>query len=1048
MEGRASNAAAGAGLVEDENANNQKQQGEAGKSTDGARGLESVTLPHPVEGGAWERLLRSFGKALQLVPAKARKSAPAAHPELAAARLCVARMLRQYAGTRKAVLYVQHTDRFGDRANDVEACRVAVTADDYIDLACGEERPCRHRVGLNEGRYSAIAFLDCPITPDTVTHIFSRYPYVQNIYAGLHVYGNEHVSIADGEMRAQWQAAIDETPGSAGEFAVSISGHPTIVEPDHHWLQAQNGPPGTIVERLARYVEYAYAIYRVSRRAAASPVVLTTPHSVWGNSDPHLTVVGNSRVWVFGAKFCVVELGERRGARRVPVPTEWLQSTYNKLLTTPVLDSEARRRAGDWLRQQIKNTDGTADPASILAAAEVFALSARASQQVDDLLPFTRTWYGRWVPKRSADLIAAFGTAVQQRELWCAKLTRWFFYLLILAAVAPWPQFNCVMVERPRPIVQYREYTMGFVTVSLPTTTWERVFVWHELVEECSIGLGNYAWSTLTPRAGLAVAGLTTWCSLPMASAQNVVPTLYEQVESDPTALIGIGGSYPINSPIPALDYVGEYKTQAPTSVIQISDDAIVEPGVVTKIGCYLVGLAFTLHPNVYAPNACNMVASARNRQIADMPGFDEVAFGEFEDRFIADLSARDGMEAEFVVPSFEEWNARFPQKQQERHREALRKVAADGLDDDFREMFPKKEKLILLPGEKHKDPRTIIGGSDEVSVTVGPTFYGLKNKSLEVNHPMAPVFYACSQKADELETWASRTDERRAVCGDDQIAVVARDDGWVVIEIDGKRHDAHMHAGFHHAKWRAYRVYGMPDADGRMAWFCEQQKCTRAGTKSRTVRIKFDYRVRSGDHDTTIGNTIVTDGIQGEAVMIAKIGDRRTIGERIKNQLLRLGYEVDIRVHDSLHTATFLSGRFYPVAGRVLWGPMPGRQLVKLGWMLDNHGSNTTVKWAGVVKAYDRYLFVPFLRVYVAHVRQLLGAVWSKAERQRDGFYVKAHEGAPQEPDEETWNMFYNVYGLGPADEEEFKKQLQRATSLPFIVDSPFVVDMAEVDA
>ncbi len=300
---------------------------------------------------------------------------------------------------------------------------------------------------------------------------------------------------------------------------------------------------------------------------------------------------------------------------------------------------------------------------------------------------------------------------------------------------------------------------------------------------------------------------------------------------------------------------------------------------------------------------------------------------------------------------------------------------------------------------------------------------------------------------AGQLGAWYASALEGggRITCGDDQLAVTAT----YIIEGDGSRHDAHMHELFFELKWAVYRKviafvpgdvykYAMDAARNTVAH-------TRLG-----VKYTHAYRVRSGDPDTTDGNCVTTDFV---AKVISDIvsGDewavpKQEIVRRVEETVLKLGYEVKVKLHRNPFDATFLSGAFLTVDGRWFWYPLVGRLLTKIGWTMRSVSSRRSwIDFAGTLNSFATFKYVPFLRVYIERVSQLIPEKY-RLTRPAVRWGVEAGD-VPPAPTEDTWDAFYQRYSLSPADEVRFAEALSKVTRLPFILDSQSVRDMVAID-
>jgi hypothetical protein len=461
--------------------------------------------------------------------------------------------------------------------------------------------------------------------------------------------------------------------------------------------------------------------------------------------------------------------------------------------------------------------------------------------------------------------------------------------------------------------------------------------------------------------------------------------------------------------------------------------------------------------PHVAVPNQANMAKAVRNRQIARMPAADQAVFSGHAEKFFKRLAIVD---FQFRLVEFEEWNQRFPLFRQARQCKALLDLEQGSLSDHeicVRNMFSKIEKIFKRVSY---DPRCILGGSDAWNVMFGPWMYSIGNSMAQAfgptgNDAFPNVYYATATTPQELGCWFARAlDEGgKVLSGDDQLIVVIIDGKPVLIEVDGKRHDAHMHEGFHEFKWT---YYGKIQPSGHwpksIHWVREQSRNTYA--RSRVgVKCTFEYRVRSGDPDTTKGNTscthLVAEVIE-EAYKVAVCESHDPV-EAAVDAAAQLGYEIDIKVSSSPSDVTFLSGVFVPVDGEWLWTPKMGRLIASLGWTVKlSHfeGAPFWTRVAGDLNSFSGYRFLPFFRVYYELVLELIPEKF-RAARSMEKRTVTADGPMPLEPGSDTWAWVSRRYGLSLEDEVSFSRELEpvRIFGIPYMVSSTVFKVIAEVD-
>jgi len=449
--------------------------------------------------------------------------------------------------------------------------------------------------------------------------------------------------------------------------------------------------------------------------------------------------------------------------------------------------------------------------------------------------------------------------------------------------------------------------------------------------------------------------------------------------------------------------------------------------------------------PTVALPCQQNLLVAIRNRQIAKMPETDENYFWSVANKYLANVRKQ------IDVPDidFDAWNVRFPRGRQLDHLRAL-EGWANGLYNDYdvlkRSGFMKVEKIMRLAKGAY-DPRLISGASDAYNVVVGPWFHSAKKCLKGAFERFRNVVHVSSETSRELGEWfeAAAMEGGRVVCGDDQLINVC---GWW-IEVDGKRHDAHMTGAFLEFSYRVWeKVMDYIPAEV-YRYVIKGSKKRIASNKQYGLKWTHEHRVCSGDPWTKDNNSVCADLVAShvEDTFRENMHLVDELWEKIiKDKLLRLGYEVEITITRNPEDVTFLSGAFYPVGGVVYWGPLPGRQLAKIGWSLRRHAQAKSWKeFAGILNSYRDYSFIPFLRRYVDIVSQLIPEPHRLAPPSLK--WMVGPGITPQAPDHDTWDWFYQRYGLNRSDEDYFAAQLLAVDVLPYMIHNESVSIMVDVD-
>jgi hypothetical protein len=501
-------------------------------------------------------------------------------------------------------------------------------------------------------------------------------------------------------------------------------------------------------------------------------------------------------------------------------------------------------------------------------------------------------------------------------------------------------------------------------------------------------------------------------------------------------------------------------KEKEPTAKYRVKDLGKDDVPPIDKPALFGIGLVFGFAiPLVAYACARNLKVAVQNRQIAKMPQPDPAVFLGWADQFLWKMR---GIDWTFTVVTHEEWNARFPPERRRQHDEARIRYQ-DGQGGyswrEFawvREMFSKVEKIFK---RSPYDPRAISGGSAMWNILAGPVLYSF-SKSLMEAFPASGalvkgfefVFYATSTTSAELGKWfmaACAHGTGIAVHGDDIYVIMTLNGRLVFVEVDGKRHDAHMHYYFWWLKWEVYRIIVVMSGRSwtpRYGLISASQARTKASSRS-GVKCEYENRVRSGDPDTSGGNSLCTIFISTvvRSLLTAGLGPEG-VAEYFA---CKMGYEVEIKVENlSAHT-TFLSGTFVPVDGVVFWTPKIGRLIASLGWSHRNPFTREEAwqRYAGTLNSFAPYQFLPFFRIYYARVRSLIPEEYRDAVSFEKRTVLVNDVSYPTEPGPDTWQFIFERYNLTHADELSFGSELSEATSLPFMLGDGVARTLFDVD-
>lgn len=964
-------------------------------------------------------------------------------------------------GDRNA-LHLQHEAR---GAWVTDCCRrLWSPGDDNRTCTLVEGGQCAHERRAAQGGYDVIVLLDVPLSANDAANLMIR-ANTKEILLAVHNY--DDMSGKLGDQTYVWMPCEAPVSGCTGEYYITAPGVSAIREPDLFYLKSCSFD-GLRIEKVATLP--LYSVFSIKLCDLTKTTLCVQPSMVFGSLSPAGTYKLTERMNYhrFSSTFGVVEDAGKFYAtdpREVLAVYEKCEArdstdTLRDRLTTHAYSLRGRRTEIELLLSVCTSLKANREAPYLFRGYEPEARGI-----------FGTPWFAWMTPTRRA--IEARNNTLR-RGLFTRdgfKATMLLVSLVLLCFVfAPVPyvsvdQFstNWVTDGVARAIghSSASDYAPPLTAVychDLAATWWDSVML-----------RSNH----LTLTVGLTFAGaplrfvmvlMAFAAMLESARAQQIA---FGQMVRIAYAMEPFGvvlGNGPLSEHgtsfgLPSLVAERELRPiahDAEVKILPVDDDGSKE-----RDGLFGVGIGFgSLIPAVMRPCQANELIAVRNRQCARMPDYDKSAFEEAAALFVAMYptpSQRD------VVVDYQAWDERFPVGRRKEHAAAYeqwqRGVPPSEAELRAGKSFIKVEKINKLNftglGEYY-DPRLISGQPDWYNVIAGPWEYAYGKLMKPLFTHTKRTFYVDGSSAAELGQWFLLAHEAggAAVCGDDQILVIVDAPYVWYVEIDGSRHDAHMHEGFYRLKWSiVHKTVAVPPLVSQV--YERGQLMTSAKTPH-GVSYKHAFRVRSGDPDTKRGNSMMAhfvawlaereyDTKRGTIQSEAQLNEFQTgLEHKLAEQF---GYEIKTKVSNSASDVSFLSGCFYPVAGTVIWGPKVGKLLARIGWTTTRvDGQRMWTQLAGTLNSFAAYRFLPFLRVYLNKVMSLVPEAYRSqppTERRR----IDTTGITVTEPDQELWDFFLARYGLTERDELTFSVELANATSLPYLVDSRVIEVLAAVD-
>jgi hypothetical protein len=540
-------------------------------------------------------------------------------------------------------------------------------------------------------------------------------------------------------------------------------------------------------------------------------------------------------------------------------------------------------------------------------------------------------------------------------------------------------------------------------------------------------------------------------------------------------------------------------KTEAEIMEMPIDKTAEITPGDVhlerPSAGIRVAGLVSTMAiPTVPANTGLNSLYAAVSRQLKPQPRHGELynarRFEQFTEWVSANFRSLVPVEQVKAMP-FGDWNSKFPLAQ--RKAQALMQKWIDEGDfraetaaNDTKKAFVKLE-LTLNGGTlatKESKPRVIQAGSHATQVSTGPWVSAFNKELTKIWDANFPIYYTSGSTPEQIGRWFN---DNVGNYGQKRI-----DEG------DHAKYDACFHLDMLRFVLSLYLVLGCGPETARVLVkeFCATTY-DRFGTK-----FKVKGTRKSGSADTGGGNSFAhglkhafcravqmpppsfagTDYladasilgrdlpsfeqlVAGDRICVAVCGDDNLAHEnhgqnnRTAEVMQELGFEFIVVKHANTdmatrYSASYCSGRFYPVADGHVFGPMIGRVLAKAGYFANvpkNRSALSYVRAQYLSVAQGTY-HIPILRDYWATVgrltaRVVVDKVTKRAYSRTMEYSLMAKSETAHNATADTFAMVEAVYGVTIDEIADYCMLLDKITTYPCVVDHPLVAKCMKVD-
>jgi hypothetical protein len=495
------------------------------------------------------------------------------------------------------------------------------------------------------------------------------------------------------------------------------------------------------------------------------------------------------------------------------------------------------------------------------------------------------------------------------------------------------------------------------------------------------------------------------------------------------------------------------------------------------------LAIVSTINPPIVPENsAASGIASIMTRVVKPQ-AYNKMTFSdEMFDEFVAWIDTwfeqlfPGILKSPVVATAFSKWSGRFPPNQAQQLEKCWTAFKAGNVNFDTaskRSTFIKVEPLSksTVDGVHDLDPRNIASGTNVHAVATGPYCHSFSDRLADIwdgsglgcyppgGGPCGPV-YATGYLQDEI--------------GAKVLGFAESVPDYAVLEIDYNRFDASIHERLLQLEADIFRRCGCePHVYRALIAAIEKMGADKYGNKYCVIGTR-----NSGDHQTSCGNTMIQgllnmfcharhagflhklDHIPSPAYallhfpyLMLMLGDDNFMlcSEKfltdypVYEMNIQLGLDAEPVLHTGpgcIHRATFCSARFYPSGGKLYLAPCLIRVMTRAGFYV-NPPNNVTKR--GLVRgdaigSLQRCSVLPFARDMYERCIQLTSDVPdSELHVQKSRRFNFQNSGWPM-PDDSTFAMIEEVYGLTRANHAEYMALLSQVSHLPAVVDyAPF---------
>lgn len=336
------------------------------------------------------------------------------------------------------------------------------------------------------------------------------------------------------------------------------------------------------------------------------------------------------------------------------------------------------------------------------------------------------------------------------------------------------------------------------------------------------------------------------------------------------------------------------------------------------------------------------------------------------------------------------------------------------------------KVELVVVYDDidgEYKAPRAISEAHAKVVANTGPYIYTLSKRVALVYNNHYKFCYCSGLNSLEVGDWL-------------RFAINKIKEKWQVKDLIFIENDFSQFDSSVHKRWTTWEnkiiQYLLPLGDSKehdtFRKYLKGQGVTKGHSKDRTINYGVDGTRKSGDNNTSIGNSLINLNMQlfaykGTKFCVIFLGDdsltlmskKELDIDKSKHIFNQLGFDAKIKVSDNIFNVEFCSSTFWPLKnGSYILLPKFGRFLVKHGVTFSIVGYNNPCGYLKELAcAYRHLINFPFFGTLIKYYLKNTYYATATNVLSEEFKYKIAPPNMEVEIDYQKFNLFfYNRYG------------------------------------